>query len=61
MHHFETEMCTHVHILLQNTALWDVTGALWDLIDRFITHLWKQFIPHKISHMSFLQLNYNVI
>ena len=24
MHHFVAEMCTHVHILLQCSALWDI-------------------------------------
>ena len=40
MHHFVTEMCTHVHISVTKWCIVGcTTGALWDLCNRPITLL----------------------
>ena len=36
MYHFVTEVCTCIHIPLQNGALWDMPDTFWDLWDASI-------------------------
>ena len=56
MHHFVTEMCTHVHSLLQHGALWEGTSALWDLRNIYIFTL-----PPNPTVINHLEYNYDVI
>ena len=47
MHHFVTEMCTHMHILLQNGVLWDMRLMHWEIcvtaeIATFMGTTWSQ-------------------
>ena len=40
MHHFVTEMCTHVHISVINVALWDICLMYCGIWDSRIVGLW---------------------
>ena len=53
MHHLVTEMCTYVHISVTKWCIVGYgTGALWNLCDRSIRHIFRAFQLWGICHES---------
>ena len=57
MHHFVTEMCTHVHISVTHIMVdCGIFDALWDLWDGSIKHLDDSLSNAHQSDMSYFNL-----